>query len=214
MRYGIQNLSLPILGVSTPDIALSGFNVGSNTGLSTLFSGTVGAACEAAKEGIPAIAFSGSTGSQTAWTAAPETYETVYADLSLNVTETLLASGAPFLPSGIFLNVNFGAVSNSSCTSASDFSFVLSRIYLSTGGDVVTCDNGGFLPTESDVIGSSGCWASISVGVASTKFDASESDQATVLGKLNSILSCLPASDDELDEVLKDIGNLFDDLRG
>lgn len=213
MRYGIQNLSQPILGVATPDLALSGFNVGANTGATTQISGTVGAACEAAKEGIPAIAFSGSTGSQTAWTAAPETYETVYAELSLNVTETLLASGAPYLPSGIFLNVNFGNVGSDSCTSASDFSFVLSRIYQSTGGDVVTCDNGGYLPTESNVIGSSGCWASISVGVASTKLDASESDQAIVLGKLGSILSCLPVSDDKLDELLDEIDSFIDDLK-
>lgn len=197
MKYGIQNLSEPILGVSTPDLALSGFNVGSNTGLTTLISGTVGAACEAAKEGIPAIAFSGSTGSQTAWNAAPETYETVYADLAVNVTETLLASGAPYVPDGDFLNVNFGSVGSSSCTSANDFSFVLSRIYQSTGGDVQTCNNDGFLPTESSVISSSGCFASISVGVASTKLDASEADQAVVLDKLSSILSCLPSSDEK-----------------
>lgn len=191
IRYGIQNLSEPILGVKTPDLALSGFNVGANTGITTEISGTVGAACEAVKEGIPAIALSGSTGSQTSYTAAPSTYEAVYADLSLNVTQTLLAAGTPYLPSGTFLNVNFGSVGTTSCTSASDFKFVLSRIYESTGGDVVTCKNGGKLPKESTVIGTSGCWASISVGVASTKEDADEADQAVVLGKLKGILSCL-----------------------
>ena len=38
----------------------------------------------------------------------------------------------------------------------------------------------------------SGCYASISVGVATTKADASATEQAFVLGKLKNILSCLP----------------------
>jgi len=58
-------------------------------------SGTVGAATEASKKGIPGTAFSGTTGSQIAWTAALRTYMTVYAHLSTNVTQTLVASGKP-----------------------------------------------------------------------------------------------------------------------
>lgn len=60
-----QNLSATYFG-GLPDIAAAGPNVGTNLGLTTLVSGTVGAATEAAKEGIPGLAFSGSTGSQTA----------------------------------------------------------------------------------------------------------------------------------------------------
>lgn len=197
MKYGIQKFAPQAFG-GPPDIAVSGFNAGDNLGLTTLVSGTVGAACEAAKEGVPAIAFSGSTGSQTAWNAPVEDYMTVYADLSTTVTQTLVNSGKPYLPDNIWLNVNFPEVSDSSCSSTSDFNFVLSRIHhavpLVTPKDVVTCNNGGRLPAESDVIDTAGCYVPISVGLASNKLDASAKQQAVVLKKLQSILSCLPSS--------------------
>lgn len=165
-----------------------------NLGSTVLISGTVGAATEASLEGIPAIAFSGTTGSQVSYTTATQTYQTVYAQLSTNVTTTLVDSGKPYLPSGIWLNVNYPTVSSSTCSSASRFKFVLSRINSassSTAADVQTCGSTR-LPTESTVVGTSGCYASISVGVASNKGDASAAAQAVVLGKLQSILSCLP----------------------
>ena len=215
MRYGIQTLS-PQHFNGPPDIAVAGFNVGANLGRTVLVSGTVGAATEAVKEGIPAIAFSGTTGSQTAWDADVETYETVYADLSTNVTQAIVASGKPFLPDGIWLNVNYPAVSAGSCESPSDYGFVLSRINTAgSGNDVVTCNNGGQyvvskllaallerktadvqdrLPDETSVVKSGGCYASISVGVATTKADATTASQQVVLDKLSSILSCLPSS--------------------
>ncbi|KAL8839767.1 MAG: hypothetical protein Q9170_001638 [Blastenia crenularia] len=194
MRYGIQTLSPKFFG-GAPELAVAGFNVGANLGSTTLISGTVGAATEAAKESIPAIAFSGTTGSQTAWTAPVQTYMNVYADLSTNVTQTLIASGKPFLPSNVWLNVNYPAVSSTSCSSTRKFKFVLSRINAASSGtaaDVKTCGNTR-LPTESSVVGTSGCYASISVGRADTKGDASAAQQAVVLGKLGKILSCLPA---------------------
>jgi 5'/3'-nucleotidase SurE len=196
MRYGIQNLSQIYFG-GPPDIAVAGPNVGSNLGLVTLGSGTVGAATEATKEGIPGLAFSGTTGSQTAWNTPPQTYEQVYADLSTTVTQALVNKGKPYLPANTWLNVNFPAVSSTACSSTSDFKFVLSRINTAipilTPKDVTTCSNGGRLPTESTVVGTDGCYASISVGVATTKLDASASTQQVVLSKLSSILSCLPA---------------------
>lgn len=72
---------------------------------------------------------------------------TRYANLSAGITQTLLNSGKPYLPPDIWLNVNFPAVGTTSCSSASDFNFVLSRIYTAieeiTQDDVVTCGNGG-----------------------------------------------------------------------
>jgi hypothetical protein len=165
-----------------------------NLGTTVLISGTVGAATEASKEGIPAIAFSGTTGSQTAWNTPVQTYQTVYADLSTNVTQTLVASGKPYLAGNIWLNVNFPAVSGSTCSSPADFSFVLSRINTAnqaTPADVGTCGSSR-LPTESSVVNTAGCYASISVGVATTKGDATAAQQAVVLGKLKNFLSCLP----------------------
>lgn len=177
---------------------LTEVDVGANTGLTTVLSGTVGAASAAADQlGVPGIAFSGTTGSQTSFAAATPDYSLLYADLATNITKTLLASGAPFLPSGTWLNVNFPAAgAGTSCTSPSDFKFVLSRIYTSTfisGPDVKTCNNGGVLPPESTVVGTTGCFASISVGLASNKLSANKAQQTVVLGKLSSILSCLPS---------------------
>lgn len=53
-----------ILGVmpEAPDIVLSGINFGYNAGNDVMYSGTVGAATEAAFQGVPAAAFSEGTG--------------------------------------------------------------------------------------------------------------------------------------------------------
>lgn len=215
MRYGIETLSPRFFG-GEPDIAVAGPNVGSNLGLSVLVSGTVGAATEAVKEGIdklplhtpkryhshlsvgiPGIAFSGVSGSPTAWNARTPAYSTVYAQLATQLTSALVNSGPkPYLPANVYLNVNFPASSSSSCASASNFRFVLSRIYTAmpivTARDIVTCGNGGRLPTESSVVGRDGCYVSVSVGKASTKGDASAAEQEVVLNRLRGVLSCLP----------------------
>lgn len=195
MKFGVQTLSATF---GTTDLVVTGPNVGANIGIQVPFSGTVGAASAAADQlGVPGIAFSGDTGTATAWNVTTPDYSLIYADLATNVSSTILASGTPFLPSGTWLNVNFPAAgAGTSCTSTSDFKFVLSRIFTSTifsGTDVTTCGNGGVLPPESTVVGTSGCFASISVGKASNKLDANETEQAVVLSKLTSILSCLPS---------------------
>lgn len=195
MRYGIQNLSSTYFS-GAPDIAVAGPNVGSNLGIVVQFSGTVGAATEAAKQGIPGVAFSGASGDAVAWNTATQTYQQVYADLSTTVVQALTSSGAPYLPEGIWLNVNYPEVGESACASVSDFDFVLSRIYtaipLITDDDVETCGNDGRLPTERSVVNADGCHAAISVGVADGKKDADAATQEVVLNKLNTLLACLP----------------------
>jgi hypothetical protein len=73
---------------------------------------------------------------------------------------------------------------------------VLSRIYSAvpvlTPKDVLTCGNGGRLPTETSVVETSGCYVSVSVGKASTKGDASAAEQQSVLTRLRGVLTCLP----------------------
>ena len=192
-KYGISTLAPESFG-GAPDIVVAGPNVGSNIGIVTQFSGTVGAAVEAAKHGIPGIAFSGASGDPTAWNAPVPEYSKIYADLATVVTQALTSGDKPYLPEDTWLNVNFPAV-NDECSSVSDFSFVLSRIYPSvpfiTDDDIVTCDNDGRLRSERSVVGTDGCFVSISVGRTGDKGDVGATKQGAVLEKLESILSCL-----------------------
>jgi len=125
-------------------------------------------------------------------------YVSLYSDLATNLTTAVLAAAQPYLPANTWLNVNFpSAGSGTSCTKTNQFNFVLSRIFdalpLITPDDAVTCNNNGRLPTESTVIGTAGCHASVSVGRANDKLDASAAEQVVVLNNLQKILSCLPA---------------------
>ncbi|KAI9675866.1 MAG: hypothetical protein M1822_008875 [Bathelium mastoideum] len=193
VRYGIQKLShIFFSGPSSVDLVVMGPNV-------------VGAAVEAGREGIPSVAFSGFTGTQTPWNVDPvPEYATIYAELTAKVTDAVLASGTPYLPPGTWLSVNFpGAGPGTNCTSASQVNFALTRLFPAVRGlgplesppDVTTCDNGGVLPSAMDVIYRSvyvgGCAASISVGNY-RKVDATRADQEIVLQKLGGILSCVP----------------------
>lgn len=78
-----------------PDLVVSGINLGSNTGISVLYSGTVSAASEATILGVPAIALSLCTYEDPLW----ETAAKVAADLVAKVA-------ANPLPDGVLLNVN------------------------------------------------------------------------------------------------------------
>lgn len=156
-------------------------------------SGTAGAAVEAVKEGIPAIAFSGSTGSQISYTEPTPLYAQIYADLATNITMAVIDSGKPYLPDDVWLNVNFPPVDDDTCSKLSDFHFVLSRINIGifSPDDVETCGSTR-LPTERSVILHSGCYVSISPGDASDKTTVDAERQAVVLDKLKGLLSCLP----------------------
>ncbi|KAJ6111332.1 hypothetical protein N7523_007393 [Penicillium sp. IBT 18751x] len=195
IKYGINSIG-PKFFDGAPDLAVTGPNVGNNIGLEVLLSGTVGAATYAAHNaGIPAIAFSGATGSQTAWNASSTfpAYSQVYAELSLNLIDALVASGTPYLPGDVWLNVNYNSVT-SDCVTADDFSFILSRIHVAlsllTPEDVTTCGSSR-LPSELEISAKSGCYASVSVGMAGTKGDANATVQAVILKKLSSLLTCL-----------------------
>ncbi len=78
-----------------PDLVVSGINLGSNTGISVLYSGTVSAASEAAILGVPAVAFSLCTYQNPHWEAA--------AKIAADIVEKVVANP---LPDGVLLNVN------------------------------------------------------------------------------------------------------------
>lgn len=117
----------------------------------------------------------------------------MYADLALNLTTTLINSGAPYLPADVFLNVNFGAVNDSECNSASQFKFIPTRVTtgLLSAPDADICGSTR-LPWEADVSQlRSGCFVSVSVGDATDKTTADAASQKVVYDKLAPILSCL-----------------------
>lgn len=198
MKYGLDTLASQIFDGSAADIALAGPNVGSNLGVVVYFSGTVGAATAASKQGTPGIAFSGSSGDPTPWNEPVPAYSEVYAQLATKLTTAVTDSEKPYLPENVWLNVNFPASSDTACSSADDFKFVLSRIHLAvpfiSDDDVETCGNDGRLPRESEVVDTPGCYVSVSVGSADDKGDANADKQQTVLDKLGDFLTCLPDS--------------------
>ncbi|KAE8354331.1 acid phosphatase precursor [Aspergillus coremiiformis] len=197
IKQGIESLS-PTFFDGKPDLVVTGPNVGYNLGVVTVISGTVGAASYAAHDAhIPAIAFSGGTGSALAWDAPTPAYATLYAQLATKLVDQVVAAGEPYLPEDVFLNVNLPRVDGGKCTSTrvEDFKFVLSRIYhalpLFSGKDVEICENDQRLPTETTVT-ETGCYVSVSVGKASNKLDADAAQQAAVVKQLGNLLTCLP----------------------
>jgi 5'-nucleotidase len=158
-----------------------------------------GAAVEAAREGLPAIAFSasGDSTSQVSYTtldSAPTSALTVsakiYANLTVNFVKAVLAkTSKPYVPAGTIINVNYPATS--SCASVSAFKFVFARALADSAvTDVTTCGSS-HLPSESTVVGS-GCYASVSVINATNKADVGAATQKIVVDRLGSFLSCLP----------------------
>lgn len=79
-----------------PDIVLSGINHGSNSGVSTMYSGTMGAAYEAAIIGIPSVGFS-------ICDHSPDVDFTPCAEVIQKVCKMVLEKG---LPPSVCLNVN------------------------------------------------------------------------------------------------------------
>jgi 5'-nucleotidase len=93
------SLALENLLSDRPDIVVSGGNHGANLGLVTYYSGTVGAAREAAFKGIPSIAVSLQAGSEMDFEAA--------AEFTAHLVERYLEEK---LPPHTFLNVNYPAL--------------------------------------------------------------------------------------------------------
>ncbi|PSN73591.1 sure-like protein [Corynespora cassiicola Philippines] len=194
IKTGIDTTAPQLWDGEKPELAVTGPNVGSNIGIQVPFSGTVGAAVYAAKTArIPALAFSGWSGDPTAWNQPTPLHSEIYADLALNVTSTIIASGKPYLPADTWLNVNFPDVSSTKCSNPNEFKYILSRINwgIISEPDTPWCGSDR-LPTETEVILKSGCYVSISVGDANDKTTIDAARQKEVLAKLEPILSCLP----------------------
>lgn len=157
---------------------------------------------EGAKEGIPAVAFSGSFSTQVGYLtldtpAASTTAAHTYAALGIKFLSALLKpASSPILPPNTILNINYPDATGA-CAVPDAYRFVLTRVFAPTflsGADVATCGSAR-LPTEADVVArTDGCFASVSVVKASTKLDASASVQQAVLDRLGDFLTCIPSS--------------------
>ncbi|KAK7440005.1 hypothetical protein VKT23_017258 [Stygiomarasmius scandens] len=210
VRFGIQTLAPMFFDGSGPDFVVSGSNVGNNLGPNTVMgSGTVGAACEAAKEGIPSTAFSAATASQVSFTTL-ETDPTsdssvaalIYADLTVKFVNQLLAGSGPILPPNVTVNVNYPSTTRVTstggrCLDPEDFHFILTRIDPNPSAGTVDVERCGSttLPGEANVVALTGCFTSVSVFNATTKTDVDASTQAFVVERLGDLLECLPESE-------------------
>lgn len=94
VKFGIDNIFPP----SKPDVVLSGINHGGNYGTAYLYSGTIGAACEAALASIPTVAVSLDAFDPDADFSAVETFFPA-------IFEKILKEGSKEF--GMVYNVNF-----------------------------------------------------------------------------------------------------------
>ena len=154
---------------------------------------------EAAREGLPAVAFSadGNSTAQISYTtlaSEPNSSLTesaeIYSNLTIKFLHALLLYGTrEVLPENTILNVNYPGTAH--CPTVDSFKFVFTRMNEDAAAkDVITCGSG-HLPTENTVIGS-GCYASVSVVNATNKADVSGHTQAAVWDRLTWFFSCLP----------------------
>lgn len=102
-----------VLRATPPDLVISGANRGQNLGAIAHLSGTVGAALMASLNGVPAIAVSVGLDFTEAAAGFPTT-QAAYPAAAAWVTKLVAtlektATGAPLLPKGAFLNVNYPA---------------------------------------------------------------------------------------------------------
>ncbi len=88
-------LALTTLLEHPPDLVVSGINLGPNTGISVLYSGTVSAATEGTILGIPSIAFSLGSFTKPCWSTAQQ--------VARKIVERVATDG---LPADTLLNVN------------------------------------------------------------------------------------------------------------
>ncbi|KAG9080065.1 hypothetical protein FRC06_007116, partial [Ceratobasidium sp. 370] len=119
----------PDILVAGPNLRTVIINSEDNLGDITPISDPVGVATKAAKQGLPAIAFSGRSGSARSYTklkAGDSPF--IYAQIAQKLAAALTATAKPWMPKGAGLNVNLPKIS-STCASVGDFRFVLTHVY-------------------------------------------------------------------------------------
>lgn len=106
VMYGLDVLAMERWG-TMPDIVLSGPNEGQNVGAIAISSGTVNAAQFASLRGLPAIALSAGSNSESDTLDNPVSVAVAAKTVELLETLDAKAGDGPLLPRHILLNVNF-----------------------------------------------------------------------------------------------------------
>lgn len=203
VRIGLSDIAPTLWSTTSPaDLVVSGVNVGNNLGWQVYGSGTANVAMYAAKNGVPALAFSGYEKAIVGWDQPLPYHSGLYAALAHTLVDTLVNGGKPYLPPSVWLNVNFPSVA-SQCISAEQFKFVLTKMELSLllpigteldKPDVELCGNKGRLPLEDWVMRQHAkeCVVTVSVGKAGIiGVNADKQEQKAVAQRLSSVLTCL-----------------------
>lgn len=181
---------------SKPELAISGINIGTNLFLQNLFGGTIGAAAFAAHERrIPAISFSVGNNKRRRWDVSPVPEQTqMFVRLAMILINQLIKGGKPYLPDGVYLNVNIPKMSDKHCWQTDQFQWVLSRVYFGpfSDWDVNWCHSNR-LPMEWDVWNQGVCYIPVSIADASDKTTMNDiKKQWIVMQSLKPLLTCMP----------------------
>ncbi|KAL9710552.1 hypothetical protein Ac2012v2_006087 [Leucoagaricus gongylophorus] len=200
-NYGINTLAPRFFHGKKPDLVVGGTNIGTNLGTIIQVSGTDHAAMESVNLGVPAVAFSASSGGHVSYTELESnpkspniTATQIYNVLTVKFVDTLLNNtfnkGQQILPPGAVVNVNYPAITN--CTSPDQFKWVFTRTLPAPDGtkDVNICNNGGILTDEQTAFDMPGCWATVSVFSSKTLGDVDAKTQQAVVNVLDPLLSC------------------------
>ncbi|KAI0077995.1 sure-like protein [Panus rudis PR-1116 ss-1] len=179
VSVGIETV-MPRMFGGLPDFVVSGPNIGNVMG-SIAPSGTVGAACEAVLEGIPAIAVSG--GLTRGLTFGYTTLDDPDLQLTTNLVKALVAGRIrPLLRPNISINVNYGNVLDTDCLNVSNWKWVATRLIPApTITDLQPPCLLLHMPAEATVQATAGCWATVSVIDARTKLDESNATEVTAV---------------------------------
>lgn len=135
-----------------PDMLLSGINHGSNSGVSVIYSGTMGAVMEGCVVGIPSIGFS-------------LLHHSLDADFSFSENFVIEIIGRALLnpiPQGVFLNVNIPALvvpeGVRACRAATGYWTEEYKKYITPSGSPFYWLTGRFVNTEPDAVDTDEYW--------------------------------------------------------
>lgn len=134
MQYGVEAVGPHMWNGSAPELAVTGTNFGINLDIGNALSSTgLSAAWPVNHYGIPAIAFSAPHAKPVDeylqdWETMDHIHP-VYAQLANRVVEEVIGSGKPYLPEGVYLNVNFPLI-REECQTPDKFRFIITRVHM------------------------------------------------------------------------------------